>query len=153
MSDEQSEGLFAAVKSIEAIAPKLEQLLERWSIDSAQSSESIALLRGKANRLMWSGTIQLKGSSGQWRWNADYTVPFARVAYIDSLGNGPYVISTDATGATTGPGTYTSFNGGGDAALVPLIGRQLFISSAKESDGPINLFIAVFTDVGPSNVN
>jgi hypothetical protein len=156
MSDQSALGALPDKTALEALVeliPRLDRLVSNMELDREQSSETIALLRGKANDLLWSGTVVLKGSAGSWSTTMDFTVPFARVAYIDSQSLGPYVISTDAMGGAFGPGVYNSFPGGGDAGTVPLIGRHLSITCANAGAGPISLFVAVFTTTGSNLLN
>ena len=149
--DLKKTGLGESWRALEELLPRLDRLIEGLEIQREQSSQSIALLRGLTNDLMWSGTIQLQGSSGAWEWKGDYTVPFARVGYVDSGKFGPFLITTDATGATKGPGTFTSF--GGDSGTVPLIGRHLEISSSYSGAGVPTLFLAIFTTTGSVKIN
>ncbi len=124
---------------------KLDRIVDVTNAQLEQNTLTTALLRGSQNSLLQSGMIQLEGSSGAWLWQAAYQVDFASVGYIDSLAAGPYTITTDAMGSDSGIGAFQT----GDtlAATIPLIGKQLIISSTSTSDTPPSLFVAIFTDL------
>jgi hypothetical protein len=150
LQEMEEPGFFQALKDL---VPRLDRVLDNMEIQRQQSSETIALLRGKANNQLYAGTVVLRGGAGAWATAMNFTVPYARVMYIDSGSFGPYMISNDGAGNEYGPGVYNSFAGGGDTGVVPITGRDLFISSSSTSNGPVSLFIAVFTDLGSNIVN
>jgi hypothetical protein len=136
-------------QALALLLPDLRRLVDQLEIQREQSSQSIALSRGKQNNQLYSGTLIFSGAAGAWHKNLDFVVPFARIFYIDSAGDGPFTFSTDRTGAQLGVGTYNSFTAGGDSANVPLSGNALSITSASSSSTAPTLFVAVFTDLGP----
>lgn len=145
---DEKQGMFQAVEKLDGLLGRLDTLVSFVDASLKQSTESLAILRGKVNNQLYSGTVTLIGTPGSWYYNADFVVDFASVAWADTQGNGPFVISTDGSGATTGPGTINTFAGGKDAGRVPLIGKHLSITSTSQAAGPLTLFIAVFTDTG-----
>jgi hypothetical protein len=128
------------------LIPRLDNLASYAEAQLQQSTELMAILRGKVNDQLWAGTIQLTGVTGAWSYSFDFAVDFASVGWADTQGNGPFTISTDATGATKGPGTVNTFSAGGDSGTVPLIGKHLTISSSSSSSTPPTLFVAIFTE-------
>lgn len=135
------------VSEIRELVGKLNELAGANVAQLRQSTELNSLLRGKLNDIVWSGMIQLEGESGNWKYQFPFTIDYAAVGFIDSLDAGPYTITSDAMGGTNGPGTFLT----GDtlSAVVPMIGKQLFISSTADTDTPPQLFVAIFTTNQP----
>ena len=119
----------------------LDPIAKFFELELEQSSESIAILRGKANDLYYAGTIYVKDTG----YDVDFDAPFARVAWYDFDVNGPFNFATQADRGVLGPGTVTA--GAGSAGVVPLIGRHLSIFGATGA-----LFLAVFATTGSLNV-
>lgn len=128
------------------LLPRLDRLAQHFETSLEQSTAPVADTRSKVNGTLWSGTITFKGSSGKWRYENDFTVPYAAVGYVDSGSFGPYVFNVGGNEVTSGTGVYNSFPGGGDAGVVPLIGEHLQITTESDSDDPPTLFLAVFTE-------
>jgi hypothetical protein len=135
------------IEALEQLVPALRNIADVADAQLKQSTLLESVLRGKLNGLLFAGMIQLQGSAGNWTYEVDYTVNYASVGFIDSLGAGPYTISVDSMGGSNGPGTFQT----GDvlAATVPMIGQHLSITSDSESDTAPQLFIAVFTETQP----
>lgn len=143
--------LIDALKSAVDLLPKLDRLIIAIEDERKQTTGPEALTRSKLNGQVYAGTVTLVGGAGDWSYSNDFTVEYASVFYIDSHSQGPYVFSSGAMGESTGAGTYTSFDEGGDSARIPIIGNHLSVTSKSESDRAPQLFLAVFTDVGRIN--
>jgi hypothetical protein len=135
------------------LLPSLDRLVQHLETQFEQSTQPVADTRSKVNGALWIGTVTFKGVSGNWRYENDFTVPYASIGYVDSGSFGPYVFNTQGNEAKTGPGIYNSFPGGGDSGVIPLFGEHLQVTSESESDSPPTLFLAVFTDVQDMLVN
>lgn len=131
-------------ESLEGLAHNLDRLASVANAQLEQSTLITSVLRGKLNGLLLSGMVQLQGVAGAWSYEDDFTVDYAAVGYIDSLGFGPYTIAVDAMGASSGPGTFQT--GVTLAGTIPLIGKHLSITSNNAGSTPPSLFVAVFTD-------
>lgn len=132
----------SALEMLEEILPRLDQVLGAMAHDRANTAEAIAALRGVHNEMLFAGTVQLLGIPLQWA--QDFVVPFASVLVADTQGAGPLVISTDASGATLGPGTVTiPING---FVTLPLVGRHLNITGTV-AQKPV--FVACYTKRQP----
>lgn len=128
------------------LLPSLDRLVQHLETQFEQSTAPVGDTRSKVNSTLWSGTVTFKGSAGNWRYENDFTIPYAAVGYVDSGAFGPYVFNTGANENTSGVGVYNSFPNGGDSGVLPLIGEHLQITSQSESDDPPTLFLAVFTE-------
>jgi len=128
-------------QALQRLITTLDPIAKFLELELEQSSQSIAILRGKANDLLSSGTVYVKSTG----YDVDFDVPFARVAWYDFGAFGPFNFATQADRGILGPGTLTA--GAGSAGVVPLIGRHLSIFGAT---GP--LFLAVFASTGSLNV-
>ena len=129
--------------TLQSLIETLDPIAKFLEIQLQQSSESIAALRGKANDLLWCGKVQIPAGGS---WDQDYQVPFARVGYVDYSSAGAFNFSTDASRSEMGPGTYESFDGGGDSGIFPFIGRHLSVWPV--SGDACQLFLVVFTSEG-----
>jgi len=147
---EETQSIKTSLEAIETMLPRLDRLIRVMETREQQSSEMISVLRGSINSQLYAGTVRFALQGGLWTYEADFTVPFASVMYVDSQKFGPFTISTDGSGAESGVGTYVSFAGGGDSGRIPLVGRHLSITTANAN---AVLFLAIFTKTGSSNIN
>jgi hypothetical protein len=134
-------------EALREVVGNLSEITEAQRAQLRQSTELTSLLRGKLNDLLWSGMIQLQGTSGDWTYEQDFVVDFAAVGFIDSLEAGPYTISVDAMGGSNGPGTFQT--GVTLSAVVPMVGKHLSIMSTSDSDTAPQLFVTIFTTLQP----
>lgn len=129
------------IERLERLGQNVEVLAEVQRREMERSTHLISLFRSGQDDLLFSGMVQLSGST--LTFEQDWTVPFASVSVADPNGLGPLTISTDATGASLGPGTVQlNLNG---VATVPMVGRHLSVVGAKAGA----LFLAVYSKMRP----
>lgn len=138
---------------LKELLPRLDRLAQHFETQLEQSTAPVSDTRSKVNGVLWTGTVTFKGAAGNWRYENDFTVPYAAVGYVDSGSFGPYVFNVQGNPATTGPGVYESYPGGGDSGVVPLIGEHLQVTTESSSDSPPTLFLVVFVDTQDLVVN
>lgn len=143
---EPESGLASTLSTLERLIKTLDPIATFLSLELGSSSETIAALRGgKPNDLLWCGIVTVPAAPKS--FDKDYTVPFARIGYVDFASGGPFNFSTDATRAEMGPGTYKSF--GADSGVIPFVGRHLSIWSAGDAT-PLFLVVFASSGSGPS---
>lgn len=149
MNDEKSGTIRKDASALEDLIPRLDRMLELFEMELGQSSATLALMRSKLNDTLYAGTKIFDGAAGQWYANFDFAVPFASVGFSDSLSMGPFVLSLEGDGGSTGVGKYTTSLG--SSGEIPMNGTHLTITSTAATQP--RLFVALFTATQPLRVN